>query len=183
MPFYTAKGDDGTTDLLGKGRVPKTHTRMETLGDLDEASAALGLARSACQAEQSAEILLEAQRDLYKIMGEVAAAPEHAEKFQKLDEARIAWLESQTDELSRSTAMPGEFILPGDSSGGAALSMARAIVRRAERRVVALFNKKEIGNPNLQRYLNRLSSLCFALELLENRTAGRETSLAKDQRK
>ncbi|HEY6072727.1 MAG TPA: ATP:cob(I)alamin adenosyltransferase, partial [Anaerolineales bacterium] len=75
---------------------------------------------------------------------------------------------------------PREFIVPGDSAGEAAFSMARAIVRRAERRVVELFDAGEIKNEHLQRYLNRLSSLCFALELLENQSAGKPTSFAKE---
>ena len=75
--------------------------------------------------------------------------------------------------------MPKEFIVPGDSAAGAALSLARTIVRRAERRVVELFDKKEITNPALQQYLNRLSSLLFALELLENQAAGKDTTRAR----
>ncbi len=86
--------------------------------------------------------------------------------------ARVSWLEGQTDELSKLVEMPKEFILPGDSVAGAALSLARAIIRRAERRVVELFDAEEIKNPDLQRYLNRLSSLCFVLELLENQSRG-----------
>ncbi len=181
MTFYTAKGDDGTTGLLGEGRVPKYHDRMEAVGALDEASAALGLARAQCSASQTPPILLEAQRDLYKLMAEVAATPENAQRFHFIDGARVNWLEQQTDELSRIVEMPKEFILPGDTLGGAALSMARAIVRRAERRVVSLFDDDEVINPDLQRYLNRLSSLCFVLELLENQNAGKKTSLAKDK--
>jgi cob(I)alamin adenosyltransferase len=180
MTFYTAKGDDGTTGLIGEGRVPKYHTRMEALGALDEASAALGMARAQTTAAQTAPILLGAQRDLYKLMAEVAATPENAERFRSIDDARVRWLEEQTDALSHIVAMPREFILPGDTSGGAALSLARAIVRRAERRVVALFDEGEVANPDLQRYLNRLSSLCFVLELLENQSAGKSTSLAKE---
>lgn len=182
MSFYTTRGDDGTTDLLGKGRVPKTHARLEALGALDEASAALGLARANCLATQTAPILLKAQQDLYKLMAEVAATPENAEKFQILNDSHVSWLETQTDSLGKLVEVPHDFILPGDTAGGAALSLARAVVRRAERRVVALSDKGEIGNPNLQRYLNRLSSLCFVLELLENQNAGRKTSLAKEQR-
>ena len=179
MTFYTAKGDDGTTGLLGEGRVPKYHVRMEAIGALDEASAALGLARAQCSAPQAAPIILEAQRDLYKLMAEVASTPENASRFHFIDEARVKWLEEQTDELSKIVEMPKEFILPGDTLGGAALSMARAIVRRAERCVVSLFDDDEVANPDLQRYLNRLSSLCFVLELLENQNAGKKTSLAK----
>lgn len=179
MSFYTAKGDDGTTGLLGEGRVPKYHARMEAIGTLDEATAALGLARAQCAGPQTGTILLEAQRDLYKLMAEVAATPDNAETFHFIDEKRVVWLEQQTDALSREVELPKEFILPGDSPAGAALSMARTVIRRAERRVVELFDLGEIANPDLQRYLNRLSSLCFVLELFENRTAGKSTSLAK----
>ena len=180
MTFYTSKGDDGTTNLLGEGRVAKYHVRIEAVGTLDEASAALGLARAQCRDPRSSEILLEAQRELYKLMGEGAATPEDAERFRFIDAGRVTWLEEQTDELSKRVEMPKEFILPGDSAAGAALSLARAIVRRAERRVVELFDAEEVKNPDLQRYLNRLSSLCFVLELLENQAAGHKTTLAKE---
>ena len=179
MSFYTSKGDDGTTNLLGEGRVAKYHARIEAVGTLDESTAALGLARAQCLDPLSAPILLETQRDLYKFMAEVAATPENAEKFHFIDESRVAWLEQRTDELSRIVEMPKEFILPGDSLAGAALSLARAIIRRAERRVVELFDFNELSNPDLQRYLNRLSSLCFVLELLENKASGHKTTLAK----
>ena len=179
MSFYTSKGDDGTTNLLGEGRVAKYHSRIEAVGTLDESTAALGLARAQCLDPHSGPILLEAQRDLYKLMAEVAATPENAEKFHFIDEKRVAWLEEQTDELSKLVEMPKEFILPGDSLAGAALSLARAIIRRAERRIVELFDLNELSNPDLQRYLNRLSSLCFVLELVENKAAGHQTTLAK----
>jgi cob(I)alamin adenosyltransferase len=179
MSFYTSKGDDGTTNLLGEGRVAKYHARIEAVGTLDESTAALGLARAQCLDPLSAPILLETQRDLYKLMAEVAATPENAEKFHFIDEGRVTWLEQRTDELSGIVEMPKEFILPGDSLAGAALSLARAIIRRAERRVVELFDLNELTNPDLQRYLNRLSSLCFVLELLENKAAGHKTTLAK----
>ena len=179
MSFYTTKGDDGTTSLLGEGRVTKYHARIEAVGTLDEASAALGLARAQCLDALSAPILLEAQRDLYRVMAEVAATPENAEKFRSIDPARVRWLEEQTDALSQQVEMPKEFILPGDSLAGAALSLARAIVRRAERRVVELHDEQAVSNPDLQRYLNRLSSLCFVLELVENKAAGHQTTLAK----
>ena len=180
MAFYTTKGDDGTTNLLGEGRVAKYHARIEAVGTLDESTAALGLARAQCVDPHSGVILLQAQRDLYRLMAEVAATPENAQQFRFIDAARITWLEEQTDALSKLVEMPREFILPGDSLAGAALSLARTIIRRAERRVVELFDAREITNPDLQRYLNRLSSLCFVLELLENQAAGHNTTLAKE---
>lgn len=180
MSFYTTKGDDGSTGLLGEGRVPKYHARMEALGALDEASAALGVARAQAAGEGSGEVILQAQRDLYKLMAEVAATPENAERFRTIGPERVEWLEQQTDRLSQTVEVSKEFILPGDTPGGAAVSLARAVVRRAERRVVALFDAGEVKNEHLQRYLNRLSSLCFVLELVENRAAGRSTSIAKE---
>ena len=157
----------------------KYHARIEAVGTLDESTAALGLARAQTLDPRASGILLEAQRDLYKLMAEVAATPENADKFHFIDAARVTWLEEQTDAFSKLVEMPKEFILPGDSLAGAALSLARTVIRRAERRVVELFDAHEIVNPDLQRYLNRLSSLCFVLELLENKAAGHQTTLAK----
>jgi cob(I)alamin adenosyltransferase len=179
MPFYTSTGDDGTTGLLGEGRVPKYDLRVEALGALDESTATLGLARAAAREPHSGPILLEAQRDLYRLMAQVAAKAENAAQF-RFEAGRVDWLEEKTEELGRLVEMPKEFIVPGDSAAGAALSLARAVVRRAERRVVELFDRKEVSNPDLQRYLNRLSSLLFVLELLENRAAGQRTQLAKE---
>jgi len=182
-PLFTRTGDDGTTGLLGEGRLPKSHPRIETLGTLDEASAALGLARSLCKAEQTGPLLVEAQRDLYALMAEVAATPENAAQFRTLDSGRVQWLVSQAEAISALVPLPDEFILPGDSPGAAALSLARTIVRRAERRLAGLLDQGEIENHVLLQYLNRLSSLCFALELLENQAAGKKTTLVKQIRK
>jgi cob(I)alamin adenosyltransferase len=178
-PFYTRTGDEGNTGLLGEGRVPKFDLRIEALGALDEATAALGLARASAQAQQSAALLLETQRDLYRLMAEVGATPENAATFRSIDDARVKWLEAQIDALSESVPMPREFIVPGENSSSAAMSLARTVVRRAERRVVELFHQGGLENPHLLSYLNRLSSLCFMLELLENQSAGQTTLLAK----
>jgi cob(I)alamin adenosyltransferase len=180
-PIYDHTGDDGSTGLLGEGRLPKYHPRMEALGVLDEASAALGLARAQCKGPQTGILLKRVQRDLYTIMAEVAATPENTRRFQALDPRRVEWLESQSDAITALTPLPAEFILPGDSLAGAALALARTIVRRAERRVAGLLDTGEIENRILLQYLNRLSSLCFALELSENEQAGKATTLAKEK--
>ena len=173
MPsFYTRTGDDGYTGLLGEGRVPKYHPITEAVGALDEATAALGFGRSACQGERSAGLILTVQRDLYALMAEIAATPENAARFRQIDASRVSWLEQQTDALSDLVELPKDFILPGDSPAGAALAMARTIVRRAERRVARLYHEQMIENPQLLHYLNRLSSLCFVLELYENQACG-----------
>jgi cob(I)alamin adenosyltransferase len=170
--FYTRAGDDGYTGLLGPGKVAKEDVRLEAVGTVDEANAALAVARSLSRAPGAAETILQIQRDLYGLMAEIAATPENAVKFRSITSQRVAWLESQVDELSGQVEAPKEFIVPGDTPEGAFLDLARAVVRRAERRVADLFHRGAIENPELLRYLNRLSSFCFLLEL-------RETFLAK----
>jgi cob(I)alamin adenosyltransferase len=178
-PFYTRTGDDGKTGLLGEGRLPKYHPRIETLGAIDEASAGLGLARALCQVPQTKGILLEIQRDLHALMAEIAATPENVERFQILDASRIRWLEEQADLLASTVPLPKDFILSGDSLPGAALALSRTIVRRAERCVADLIDRGEIKNLILLQYLNRLSSLCFALELCETQASGHNPTQVK----
>jgi len=181
--FYTRTGDDGYTGLLGEGRVPKYHPAPEAVGTIDEATAALGLARANCQTADIAALLMSVQRDLYHLMAEVAATPENAPRFRKIDAGRVAWLEQQIECFSARVELPKEFILPGDSPGGAALAFARTIVRRAERRVVQLYHEHAIQNPQLMQYLNRLSSLCFVLEVYENQAGAKGLpTLAKEVR-
>ena len=177
--FYTRKGDDGTTGTLGKTRLPKYHPRIETVGTLDEATAALGLARALVESPEVDVILTKIQRDIYSLMAEVAATPENAAKFRSIKSSHVEWLEKQADALSEKIEMPTEFILPGETKGGGALSVARTVTRRAERRVAELLDEGELENKELLRYLNRLSSLCFILELVENQFEGKVTQKAK----
>jgi cob(I)alamin adenosyltransferase len=179
--FYTQTGDDGYTGLLGEGRAPKYDPRIETIGAIDEANAAIGLARSISQADQTSMILLTAQRDLYHIMTEIAVLPENSSRFTKFLSERVAWLEVQIDDIGKVITIPKEFIIPGDSQAGATIDLARTIIRRAERCTAHLLHQKLIENPELLRYLNRLSSLCFVLELLENKATNHiQPTLAKE---
>lgn len=170
--FYTGKGDSGYTGVLGEGRLPKSHPRIEAIGAIDEATAAVGFARSQAVTDGLGQILVTIQRDLYHVMAEVAATPETALKFRFIDATRVAWLEAQIAEFDSQVVMPKDFILPGDTCSSAAFALARTIVRRAERRVTELFHAQLIENGELLRYLNRLSSFCFMLELVENQNAG-----------
>jgi cob(I)alamin adenosyltransferase len=154
---------------------------MEAIGALDEASAALGLARATCQQPEIPGILQQVQRDLYHLMAEAAADPENAARFRKINPEKVAWLESTTDAISARITPPREFILPGETPGSGALALARTIVRRAERRMAALLDTQLVENPALLAYLNRLSSLCFALELLENAHQGKGVQFAKGE--
>lgn len=178
MKFFTGKGDDGKTGLLGEKRVSKTHPRIQAVGAIDEATAALGLARSHASRRELNEVVQNIQNDLYKIMSAVTVAPENAGRFQGVDGQRAAWLEGQIERFSEGAQAPKEFILPGDSPGAAAFALARTAVRRAERHVVGLQEEGLIDAPQILAYMNRLSSLCFVLELYE---LDAPPSLAKDE--
>jgi cob(I)alamin adenosyltransferase len=178
--IYSGSGDDGYTGLLGEGRIPKCHPQLEAIGSTDEASAILGLARSMTSSDQIASMLRNIQRDLSLLMAEIAATLEESARFQSVDQERIKWLEAQIDEWSRSTELPKEFVLSGDSKGGAIFDLARTVVRRAERAVAGLHLESGTSYEYPLMYLNRLSSLCFILAIWENqRAGGNEPALAK----
>jgi len=180
--FYTRAGDDGYTGLLGEARVAKYTLQPEAYGTVDEASAAMGVARAAAQGERTQQMLLTAQRDLYHMMAELASTQQTAPLFRRIDAQRVAWLEEQTDAITALVTLPREFVVPGDSLSGAYLDLARTIVRRAERLVVRLIHDGLVENAELMRYLNRLSSLLFVLALYENALAGvSQITLAKSQ--
>jgi cob(I)alamin adenosyltransferase len=180
MRFYTGRGDDGTTDLLG-ARVTKDDPRIEALGALDEASAAIGLGRALATSDRVREDLVETQRDLYRIMAELAFTAEMRPASYTFDAARVGWLEGETDALASSVDLPREFILPGESVAGGALDVARTVARRAERHVVALARSGEVVNTAIVGYLNRLSSLLFIAARVEDHAAGRDPKKAKSR--
>ncbi len=178
--LYTRTGDDGFTGLLGEGRVAKYMPQPEAYGTVDEASAALGIARAAASSELSKRLILTAQRDLYHMMAELAATQQAAARFRKITDARVAWLEQETDAVTALIELPSEFVVPGDSLSGAYLDLARTIVRRAERIVVRLVHDGLLENVALVRYLNRLSSLLFVLGIYETALSGvKHVTLAK----
>ena len=181
MPtFYSGQGDDGYTGLLGEGRVAKYHAKPEAYGTVDEASAALGLARSLAMTDDGRHLTKQLQRDLYHVMSELAATEVEAARFRTIDRSRLDWLEANIERIGGAVKMPRDFVLGGDCTAGAAFDLSRTVVRRAERLVARLAHEGELANPTLLPYLNRLSSLCFLLALLETQAAGVEgLSLAK----
>lgn len=180
--FFTGLGDDGNTGLLGEGRIPKYDLRIEALGAVDEASAALGIARSQTSRVETQTRILAIQRELYQLMAELAATPENAARFHYIDSKSVSRLEEEIIHLGEEVEISREFIVPGDSPSGAALDLARVIVRRAERRVAEVLAGGIVSNRDLLRYLNRLSSLLYLLELSENAAAGRANpTLAKEK--
>lgn len=164
--YFSARGDQGQTDQLGKNRVSKAHLRIQTVGALDEAQAALGVARAEAESEPIQEIIKTIQLDLYQIMTLVSLEEPHPDKFPDLESGRIDWLEGQIASYGAGLEKPEGFIVPGENRISAAFGMARTIVRRAERQAVALHDQNLLYSETTLPYLNRLSSLLFVLELL-----------------
>lgn len=171
-PFYTRHGDNGTTGLLGPGRVPKYDPRLEACGTVDEAQAALGLVRAGGCTPGTGEILLAVQHDLSTLMaGLVAAGDTDPSLADGITAAHVARLEGWIAGLEAQVQPPRHFVVPGDSLPGAALHLARTLVRRAERLAVHLAHDGLLTNDQVVRYLNRLSSLLFVLALFEDQAA------------
>lgn len=181
FPWYTGQGDDGTTGLLGEGRVPKYHPQPDAFGDVDEASSLIGLARSLTDDTDLGAVLIQAQRDCYSIMSELAAVKDAQARFRRIGDDSVVWVSGVADEYGDRVTMPREFVVPGDSHAGAALDVARAVVRRAERKVTRLLDDGVVENRALGVYLNRLSSLLFILARYSDGLSGAGgVTLARD---
>lgn len=165
----TRTGDEGYTDLLGAGRVPKYHRRPEALGTIDEATSALGLARAHAESEHTRDLIEGVQRDLYVLMAELATTPENYAKVDfKVTAENVARLDAEAERLKGEVEIGKEFVIPGGSITGAALDLARTIVRRGERHVARLYHEGDVRNVEMLRYLNRLSDLLFILARWED---------------
>lgn len=155
-PISTGRGDDGTTTLLGSGRIGKDDPRITVLGDVDEASSFLGLARAEAD-EEVGGLLIECQRLLYRVMGDVAMPGEE----NTVGEEDLASVDGALEEWRARTEIPKEFVVPGESRLGALLDVARTVVRRAERSLVAAGYAE--GHPYAIRVVNRISDLLFVV--------------------
>jgi cob(I)alamin adenosyltransferase len=174
MRIYTKKGDDGSTGLLfGGDRISKADLRTDAYGTTDEAVSALGMARAAIGSETDrtearlAELILRLQRELFAVGAELAT---HVDRRDRLTDGSsrvtvdmVAALERDIDDLEQLVDQPKEFVLPGESTTGAALDLARTTVRRAERRCVALAAAGGLPHSVVVPYLNRLADLLFVM--------------------
>ena len=195
LPFPSAvatrRGDDGTTGLLfGGPRIAKDDPRTEAYGTIDEAVAALGLARAqlglkdrlgtlAAGFGDLPEIILRLQRELFVVAAELAteraAWDRQRDGVSRVSETMVAGLDAILHEAEDHITMPTEFVVPGETPTSAAIELARTIVRRAERRAVTLGAEGLIPGPHLLPYLNRLADLLWVLaraaEQAESRSA------------
>ena len=164
LKIYTRTGDDGTTGLLYGGRIRKDAPIMQVTGTVDEAQAAMGMARAeAVPGGELDELLTRLERELYVLMAEATTDPSHRSKLVAgktlVTDEMVSALEERIDDLISRVSMPTEFVIPGANRESAALDLARTIVRRAERLLVS----SPVEGSLVGRYLNRLSDLLWAL--------------------
>ena len=166
--IYTRTGDDGSTGLLFGGRVGKDSPGPDAYGAVDEAVSMLGLARA--EAERGSELdelLVRLQRELFVVGAELATAPEKRDKLvpgvSRTTSDMVAALEPIIDDVTGRYDAPTEFVLPGETRVAAALDVARAVVRRAERHAVAATRAGWLDDSFVVPYLNRLADLVYTL--------------------
>lgn len=162
--IYTRTGDDGTTGLVDGSRLPKHAPRLEAVGAVDEANAALGLAALALTGDHATDVT-RIQNDLFDLGADLATPGEDfapSEMVLRIVPAQVVWLEARIDAVNAHLAPLTSFILPGGSEAAARLHLARTQARRAERAMVALAEGEPV-NPAALAYINRLSDYLFVL--------------------
>jgi len=192
----TGRGDDGTTGLLyGGDRIPKDDLRTEAVGTLDEAVAALGLARAELEQkrqldvlppalDQVATVILRIQRELFVAGAELAANRAAWDRLRedatKVSAGMVAGIDALLEDYEARIAFPNEFIVPGETRTSAALELARTILRRAERRAVTLERADLVPSAHLLPYLNRLADLLWVLARAAEQAEARPATPARD---
>jgi len=191
----TGRGDDGTTGLLfGGDRIPKDDLRTEAYGTLDEAVAALGLARAELELKRQLDVLppaldeiaalvLRIQRELFVAGAELAANPAARDRLRdgttKVAAGMVAGIDAVLADFEARIAFPTEFVVPGETRTSAALELARTILRRAERRAVTLDRAGLVPGEHLLPYLNRLADLLWVLARAAEQAEARPATAAR----
>ena len=194
----TGRGDDGTTGLLfGGDRIPKDDPRTEAYGTLDEAVAALGLARAELELKRQLDVLppaldeiavliLRIQRELFVAGAELAADPAAWDRLRdgatRVSAAMVAGIDAVLADYEARIAFPAEFVVPGETRTSAALELARTILRRAERRAVTVERAGLVPGPHLLPYLNRLADLLWVLARAAEQAEARPATAARTRR-
>jgi len=167
VKIYTRKGDDGTTSLWHGGRIAKDDLHTEAYGTLDEATSALGLARAKCSDSELAADILRLQNELFVAGAELATAGDARGRLEggvtRLEDDMVEWLEERIDAYMAQVDLPPKFVIPGGTELSAQLDVARSVLRRAERRIVALERTGALDGSVAVRYVNRASDLLFAM--------------------
>jgi cob(I)alamin adenosyltransferase len=172
--IYTRTGDDGTTGLIGGDRVYKDSLRIDTYGTVDELNSVLGVVLSIGVPKPVQQILSRIQNDLFTIGAALATPGREAQgkyDIPEIQDSDIRVLEAEIDRCEEELPPLSQFILPGGTEAAALLHLARTVARRAERGCVSLARSDWV-NPQILRYLNRLSDLCFVLARYVNHAIG-----------
>lgn len=172
MKIYTKRGDQGETSLMGGGSVSKDVPRVEAYGTVDELNTVIGWASTQIKGEDLRQALSRVQEHLFVLGSEMATPQPSVDQIKGYIQGRqIEILEKEMDTWEKGLPPLKQFILPGGGEGGAALHLARAVCRRAERCLVSL-QQKEALRPEALQYLNRLSDWLFVLARLANHQEG-----------
>jgi cob(I)alamin adenosyltransferase len=172
MKIYTKTGDKGKTSLFGGTRVAKDAKRIEAYGSVDELNSQIGVVRSLKPPGDIDKILGEIQQDLFVLGSDLATPqPKQRKKIEVIEARHVEQLERVIDRLDATLEPLKKFVLPGGSRIGAELHLARTICRRAERGIVTLLRKGDIGTTPFV-YLNRLSDLLFVMARYANKLSG-----------
>ncbi|MBI3335680.1 MAG: cob(I)yrinic acid a,c-diamide adenosyltransferase [Candidatus Portnoybacteria bacterium] len=174
MVIYTKKGDKGTTKLPYDTRKrSKSHCRVRSLGEIDELNSAIGAACAFTKEKGVRDMLAQVQHDLFRVQMDLASkgAVFKEKSIKPIADQKVKWLEKRIDEMQEKLTPLSTFILPGGSPAGALAQLSRAICRRAERELAAL-RKKEKVNPEVVKYINRLSDFLFVIARFINKKEG-----------
>jgi cob(I)alamin adenosyltransferase len=167
--IYTRTGDKGETGLMGGARVPKDSIRVHAYGSVDELNSVLGVVRSFVTDKELDELLEELQIDLFVVGADLASTSKaQRHNIPRISRERVEAIEKTIDRFEAELSPLKAFILPGGGVVGSMLHNARAVARRAERRIVTL-SKAEPVNEQVVPYMNRLSDLLFVMARLSNR--------------
>lgn len=163
MKIYTKKGDKGQTSLLGGKKVAKSNIRIDAYGTIDELNSFIGLLRDQNIDAYDKKILIKIQNNLFTIGSNLALSPEKANlKIPEIKEENIIFLEKEIDKISKHLPEMRNFVLPGGNKIISLCHICRTVCRRAERKIVSLYEQEQI-NEIILKYLNRLSDYLFIL--------------------
>lgn len=177
MKVYTRKGDSGETGLYGGSRISKNSIKVDTYGNIDESAAFIGAARALVKDKKVKDILYKIQEKFLVIGAYLASDKNGISKLkEKIEVSDIENLEKIMDEYSKNLLPLYKFIIPGENIESAALHVARTVVRRSERKIVALKERDEVA-PEILKYVNRVSDILFVLaRVVEDQEAVRHIS-------
>lgn len=181
VKIYTKTGDTGTTSLFGGKRLSKDDARIEAYGQVDELNSLLGIILAENPRAEVSKKLTRVQKELFVLGSDLSAPYGIKVKVPRITRAYVSRLEKEIDRMEKNLPKLKNFILPGGSSVGSKLHLARSVARRAERAIAALSQKEKI-NAKAQIYINRLSDWLFVLARYVNKLENQKENIWKGRK-